>query len=76
MSKKILKLETARKLSREEQRSVNGGRGLERCSGSGTGGVSTVGYSQACVGKANGTRCTINGYQAGCTGIGGGFWFY
>lgn len=75
MKKSILQL--GKSLDRSEQKSIHGG-GLTatRCNGTGTGGVVTEGYSDACVGKPSGTQCTINGYLAACTGNGGGFWFY
>lgn len=77
MLHKFLTSEGAKKLSKKEQKNINGGLSpIRGCFGTGTGGVSSVGYSSACVGQENGTRCTINGYQAACTGIGGGFWFY
>lgn len=68
-------------LSKKDQKEVYGGfpRNLtpkKSCGGSGTGGVSSVGYSSACFGHSNGQDCLINGYLAACTGNGGGFWFY
>ena len=64
-------------LTKTQQKQINGeGFSATKCSGTGTGGVSSVGYSSACVGRSSGTKCTINGYLAACTGNGGGFWFY
>ncbi|GAA0716075.1 hypothetical protein GCM10009430_11380 [Aquimarina litoralis] len=66
-------------LTRNEQEQIVGS-GLiaiiKSCTGTGTGGVGSVGYSSACVGREKGENCTINGYAAACTGAGGGFWFY
>ncbi|MDC1162277.1 hypothetical protein OAT18_02425 [Tenacibaculum sp.] len=75
MKNSILNL--GRVLNKTTQKEINGGRRRgSSCSGSGIGGISTLGHSSACVGKRNGTKCNINGYQAGCTGNGDGFWFY
>ncbi|MBQ4819498.1 hypothetical protein [Aquimarina sp. MMG016] len=79
MSKDFLKLETSRKLSREEQKNVNGG-GIpvliRSCVGTGTlgGSPGDEGTSPACVGRDG--DCLINGYEAVCSGNDrGGFWF-
>lgn len=76
MKKTILNL--GKTLSKKKQKSIQGGMPeidlTPRCVGTGTGGVSSVGFSSACIGRSG--KCTINGYQAACTGNGGGFWFY
>lgn len=76
MLKNILKLTGLQELSKNEQKNVNGGGLIQMsiCSGTGTGGISSEGYSKACIGQSG--NCTINGYQASCSGNGGGFWFY
>ncbi len=42
--------------------------------GTGVGGGSFEGYSEACVGVEG--DCVINGHLAQCSGNNGGFWFY
>lgn len=75
MKKSILHLGKA--IGKMEQKSIKGGEELEpACIGTGTGGVGSTGFSQACVGQPRGTQCIIDGYLAACTGNGGGFWYY
>ncbi len=78
MLHEFLITEGAKKLSKHEQKEINGGiKPGQMCSGSGTGGWFSEGYSQACAGKRDGTRCSINGYPAACTSNGSGrFLFY
>ncbi|WP_405206469.1 hypothetical protein [Aquimarina sp. LLG6339-5] len=78
MLHEFLKLDFAEKISKNEQKTINGGmRTLTSiCFGTGTGGGSSVGFSQACVGRTEDTDCIINGYQASCAGNGSGdFWY-
>ena len=64
-------------LSNVEQKQINGGMEpslIRKCTGTGTGGVSSVGHSSACIGYSG--KCTINEYLAACTGVADHFWFY
>ena len=74
MKKTILNL--GKKLNKGEQQEINGGRAflVQKCMGTGVGGGSFEGYSEACVGVEG--DCVINGYLAQCSGNNGGFWFY
>ncbi len=80
MKKSILNLGNA--LNKLEQKEINGGMphgpitDISTCSGTGSGGHTSLGHSGACIGRKHGTDCTINGYLGACTGNGGGFWFY
>lgn len=79
MKKSILNF--GKTLSKKDQKTVYGGvprnvDSLRSCVGTGTGGVTSTGYSSACIGRSNGENCKINGYLAACNGNGGGFWFY
>lgn len=71
--KKFLNL--GKVLNKVEKKEINGGIPFPICHGTGTGGSSTEGYSEACLSVPSGTKCTINGYAAACSGN-GGFWFY
>lgn len=72
----ILKITGIQRLSKNDQKSINGGIGPLLCFGTGTGGHLTLGHAAACIGRSSGESCTINGYAAACTGNGDGFWFY
>ena len=77
MKKSLCSLGTV--LSKKEQKDIAGGHLvaiIKACVGTGNGGVGSVGYSSACVGRKQDESCTINGHAAACTGVGGGFWFY
>ncbi|MEO9571157.1 MAG: hypothetical protein ABJH82_12510 [Polaribacter sp.] len=78
MKKQILNLGKA--LNKAEQKQINGGGPvgipIQICAGTGVGGHWNLGHSEACIGQESGTKCTINGYLAACTGSGDGFWFY
>ena len=74
MLKSILKITGAQELSRNECKQIQGGF-PNLCAGTGTGGVTSVGHSQACLANGAGD-CWINGYLAACTGVGDRFWFY
>ncbi|SEK41586.1 hypothetical protein SAMN04487910_0474 [Aquimarina amphilecti] len=77
MSHEFLKLDVAKKISKREQKTINGGiLSISLCSGVGTlgGSPGDEGTSPACVNR-NG-NCLINGYQAVCSGNSqGGFWY-
>ncbi|WP_459212687.1 hypothetical protein [Aquimarina rhabdastrellae] len=60
-------------LNKNEQKNINGAMLSPFCAGTGTGGVSSPGYSQACLGRTG--KCMINGYLAACN-PNGSFWFY
>ena len=74
--KNLKNLKKTKILSREDQKLINGGSLIKLCAGTGTGGVTTLGFSTACIGQPQKASCTINGGAAACTGNGGGFWFY
>ncbi|MBL4604875.1 MAG: hypothetical protein JKY02_04220 [Flavobacteriaceae bacterium] len=80
MKKQILNI--GKTLNKVEQKEILGGgpQGppTASCIGTGTGGVSSVGHSDACIGHDSGTNCVINGYLAACAGTNASdkFWFY
>ncbi len=75
--KKLKNLNGVKMIRKNDQKSINGGRHslIRLCAGTGTGGGSAEGHSEACIGFPAGTNCTINGYQAECSGGGTGFWY-
>ena len=84
MLKNILKINGVQEVTKNEQKTIQGGGGLQDlCAGPGTGGYTSPGVAAVCAGYPSGHRCYIwdvnagnhgNGCPAECAG-GSSFWY-